>query len=158
MPKPFVESPGLWRIDFRGVDGKRRKLRLGRMRSDAAHRFGEQFEHLLEDLAAGGSPSTDARKWLRRLPDHLHDRLAKLLPIERRVSLTLEQWRTQFMDGCGALQPESRRKLEQTFDKLVEYFTRSRLLREIKAGRGAGVARVDGRAESESRDSEDARG
>ena len=37
------------------------------------------------------------------------------------------------MDGCTALQPESRRKLEQTFDKLVEYFTPSRLVREVKS-------------------------
>jgi integrase len=129
-----AESGGRWRVEFTWPEKQRKKIRLGRMREAAAERFKEQLELLLEDLA-GGAPSSDSRRWLEKLSDRLYARLAKKLPVQRRVSLS--QWRKQFMESCNGLERESRRKLEQTFDRLVEFFPESRLLREISSEQAA---------------------
>ncbi len=130
MASLIAEPGSRWRIEFTGLDGNRKRVRLGRMRDSAASSFKERLEHLLEDLAGGG-PSSDSRRWLDRLADQLYARLGKMLPVQRRVSVTLGELRKQFMESRKGLESESRRKLEKTFDHLVESFGEARLLREI---------------------------
>jgi len=132
MASLIDEADGLWRVEFSGLDKKRKRVRLGRMSRGLADRFSQRLEDLISELVGGGVPSRESSRWLEKMSDHHYQRLEKVLPIERRVLLSLDQWRKQFIAGCSGMASGSRDKLEQTFDKLIEFFQGSRLLREIK--------------------------
>lgn len=131
MASLIPDDNGLWRVEFTGMDGARKRVRLGRMTEKFANRFKHSLERLLDEMAIGGVMSVNSSNWLQALPDRLYGRLAAKLPIDRRVSMTLAAWQSHFMLIRKALEQSSKTKLEQTFTKLIEFFTASKLLRDI---------------------------
>ncbi len=116
-------------IDF--VDdtdgGKRKRIRIGVTSHDFAEEVCRRVEQLLSAklLNQGISPAT--AEWLAGVSDTLHERIAQKGLCQSRQPATkaplLEDWLTKYTSQRGSdLKPASISRLEQTADRLTDFF------------------------------------
>ena len=116
-------------IDF--VDdtdgGKRKRIRIGVTSHDFAEEVCRRVEQLLSAklLNQGISPAT--AEWLAGVSDTLHERIAQKGLCQSRQPATkapkLDDWLTRYVSQRGSdLKPASISRLEQTADRLTDFF------------------------------------
>jgi len=131
MASVVNEPRGRRRVEFFALDGKRKKVRLGRITGAAARTFAHRLERLVTARRYGDVPDAELRRWLDTLDDRTHAKLAAFDLIAPRLSLTLGEFLDQFMAGCVGMKPSSRAKLEQTKRKLIAVIGASTPLRKL---------------------------
>ncbi len=113
---------GLKRILFVGADGKRRTIRLGRVTRKLANVFSLQVEKLVAANIVGHPPDDEVTRWVSKLDDVLHAKLANVGLIKPRECSQLGAWLDKyFASRAKELKPTSLLKLGQTIDKLKDF-------------------------------------
>jgi len=133
----IVNGPnGRKRIMFLGGDGTRKHFSLGKA-SKFAGVVKEHVEQLLAASGANVSPPTATVKWLSKIDDDLHARIAGVGLVSDRESQNLGPWLEKYLAGRNDLKPESYRKMEQTTAKLLSHFGEATALRSLTTDRAA---------------------
>jgi integrase len=87
------ETKGAWVIQFVDGNGKRPKIRLGKMPKKVAGTFLSHVEELISCQLLRHSPSVETSAWLDGLHDTMHDKLSKVGLVVVRTKRTLgEIW------------------------------------------------------------------
>ncbi len=111
------------RIVFRDAAGKQQSLRLGRCTKRTAQNALTGFERVLESHRVGSTIHPDGVKWLERLDDRLHDRVARLGLVEPRkgaASVTVAELLERFA-GAALVKDSTRAAYRQTTDSLAAF-------------------------------------
>lgn len=137
MASIVKQATGRREVQFMGIDGKRRTIRLGRVDQKVADTVRVRVEELLSAKATGESVSPQTAHWLRSLSDMFHERLARaklVSPREvdvTRTDLTLHEFTDAYIRRRDDLKPASVTNLRQAQAKLDEYFGQSRKVSTI---------------------------
>ena len=128
------EANGRRTIQFVGLDGKRRSLRLGKVSQRHAEGFKTKIESLLAAHIGGQAPEAEISRWLAALPSPLHRRLAALGLAEARAEGTLQPFITGYVASRADVKPATKEIWSQGERGLITYFQASRPLRQITPG------------------------
>lgn len=119
-------------VAFTDLDGKRRRIRLGRIGKKKATVFGELLQEVVDHLATGRALPPRLSDPLYDMGDKLYRSAAKFLPIPSRQASTLGELLDLYIEPRrGRIQASSIRKLEQTKKKLEDFFGKDKLLRSF---------------------------
>ena len=123
---------GRRRILFVGSDGERKAIRLGKVSLRHAESVKIKIEDLVSASITGHAAADKTARWLAELDDPMIDKLVRVGLAQPRRKVTLREWLKQLLDDRkDELKPESLRKLEQTRDKLLDFFDPDTPLRAI---------------------------
>ncbi|MDA1214666.1 MAG: phage integrase SAM-like domain-containing protein, partial [Planctomycetota bacterium] len=123
-------------IDFTDSrDGKRKRIRLGKVSHDDALEYKRWIERLISAKLLA-HPDIKANEWLsERVPDQIHERIANvgLCTSRTRPSEfpTLRAWIDRYLSERSDLKPASRKRIELTADRLIQYFGSDILIGDI---------------------------
>lgn len=113
---------------------RRRSIRLGTINETAAEQFCVHIEEILEARNHGRSLGLETTRWLRRLGDDLHSRLADAKLTERRHQTRLGDLIDSVIASKKNWKPSTREKHEIVGKHLTDVFGRDRDLRKISQG------------------------
>jgi hypothetical protein len=135
---------GTRRIQFKGVDGKRKTVYLPGETLANARTIKARIEALLSAAHAKYDWSDDLSKWVAEISDDLAAKLARVGLIRPRSKPgakredkpvnPLEAFLTSYIEGRAKLKPNTRRNYETTRKHLVEHFGSDKPLAAITAG------------------------
>lgn len=138
MASVVNESNGKRRIDFFGLDGKRRAIRLGRISDRDARLFAANIERLIEaaSFARAIEPATIA--WLSELPSVMRQKLVGAGLVEATSDSDSVVQLGPYLDGycerrTADLKPASMLVLGHVVRNLKEFFGVERSLESINA-------------------------
>jgi hypothetical protein len=121
-------------IQFKGSEGPRRSIRLGKVSLKTARAVKRHVEHLIGAKLARHAIDDDVARWLGDIGDALHNKLARVGLVQPRSAATL----AKFLDGYIAsridLKPGTRNNLTYARNELVEFFGADKPLRDILPG------------------------
>ncbi len=129
----LINDPnGRKRIQFKGADGARRTIRLGK----CSRRQGEAVKFRVEQLSLAASGATgvvdaDTVQWLAGLGDEMYGRLAAAGLAEARTSATLGGFLADYLEGRTDLKRGSLLVYGHCRRNLVEFFGEDKPLRTI---------------------------
>lgn len=124
-------------------DGKRRRIRLGRVTARQAEDIQRHVEHLVNCRDTGSALSSSTAEWLGAVPDTLRARLVLcgLAAGRERANVpTLKAWLDEYTQGRGDVKPRTRAIYGDVRRNLLDYFTPVRPLDSITAGDVDGFA------------------
>ena len=136
MASIIKEPNGRKRIEF-VLDGKRPRIRLGKMAMRDADRIKTRFEALLASKTSGCPWDSETAEWVGTMPDDLAGKLARLgLIPERRKAAgeTLGAFLDSYIDGRAGLKPNTLRNYQQTRRMLLEHFGRDKRVADVTPG------------------------
>jgi len=127
------DPDGRKRIVFKGRDGVRRAIRLGKMSRKQAESFKIRLEHLIADRNAGHAQSVELAEWIRSLDAVIRRRLAGagVIEADNLSNVTLGSLLDHFFAGL-AVKPTTVVVYEQSRRNLLEFFGQDRLVRTIR--------------------------
>lgn len=127
---------GTRRIYFKGTDGNRKTLYLGRMSQKQAERMKTRVEQLLQAVITGLMES-ELSQWVIGLDEGTYNRLAGVGLVKPRTTLTLGAFIDAFIAEREATSKEATRTVYKRVRRyLVGFFTEAKPLREIHEGDG----------------------
>ena len=132
------------RIQFVGLDGRRRSLRLGKIADRLAAKHLDAVERLLEAAKHKQPTPADVQAWLAGLSEETFARYVTAgLTVARakRRPERLAAYCDSFIASRGDLKPRTLKNLDQTRKKLVEYFGLKKRLDEVTLADAARYAR-----------------
>ena len=132
MPYEQPAKSGRWVYEFI-FDGKRHRIRLGKVKGSKATVIANCIDEICGQLETGAGLLTEQVKWLVGLSDRFHRVIARHLPVPPRVVACLGEWVDRHIADRKDLSPGGKQKLEQTRDKLTNYFGAAKRLRDITA-------------------------
>ncbi len=127
-------------IQFKGVDGKRRSIRLGTLPESDVQAIRDKVALLETYVKNECSPDRQVAAWLGRIDDSIYDKLAVGGLVEPRPSAkpakraTLAAFVDDYIDGRKDMQPNTLRNLKNSRGRLVDYFTAELPLTAITPG------------------------
>ena len=127
----------LKRLLFKGPDGKRKSIRLGRIPKRSAESVKQHVEHLLSCKLAGLAFNAQTSEWLNRIDQSLRNKLAKhgLVSLkEHVVGLKLSDHIAAYRDRISHLKPSTKAHWNHTFRNLGAFFDQDPPIAEITAG------------------------
>lgn len=131
------EKTGRRMVQFRGTDGKRRSIRLGKVPRKHAESLRAKVEELLSASITGAAPAEETSAWLAKQGGRLRQRLEEAglaRPLERRARPTLGDWLDHYISSKTDIAENTLRNYEQTRKSLLSFFGPGKLLDEITAG------------------------
>ena len=119
-----------WVIQFADGNGKRPKVRLGKMRKQAAETILSHVEEIISSRLAGRSMSPETSGWLGKLPDVMLAKLAKagLATFQRH---TLGELWEAFRKQKSGVKQSTLDVYDYTEHRLFSYFDRATQLRRL---------------------------
>ena len=123
----------LIRIFFRGVDGERRAIHLGRTPIKVAEEWARKISAIEACLVGGISFSAELAAWLRDLPEQAYTKLSHgglVLPREAAAVVTLEHLVKAFIDKAQA-GAATIMAYKQTLDSLLAFYGPKKPITEI---------------------------
>jgi integrase len=137
----MVRDPGkLKRILFVGPDGRRRTIRLGKMSVKKAESFKTNLESLITSRIVGSMDVATA-KWIAKLPDKHHAKLANTGLLEPRARpqmeqsrLTLKEFLSDYTQGRIDVEKSTRTVYRRCEKNLLAFFGPDKLIAEITPG------------------------
>ena len=127
-------------ILFVGRDGKRKRVRLGKVTKKQADWAKGYIEDLLACDLSGEAPSRATADWLARLSPVMRKRIEKtglIEPQEQRERLTLSEWLARYMESRqDTITKGTEVNCEQTRGDLLACFGADKPLRTFIAGDG----------------------
>ncbi len=136
MASLFKDSKDRQIIQFKGVDGKRRSIRLGKVSNRHAEKVLTHVRELAAAARTGSSPKDATADWLRTIALDLSDKLADVGLITAREVATLDAFIGSYIanrrmkDGTK-IKDSTRTNLGHTRRCLVKFFGADRRLRDI---------------------------
>lgn len=132
------KETGRRRIQFRGADGKRRTIRLGKV----SNRYGQTVKVKVEDLLAaritGHAPSDETCRWVAGLDEVMLNKLVKVGLIDYKPDLQAQVHLKGFLDGYIDRRTDVKRStrtvLSHTRRNLIDYFGPNKAIRDITPG------------------------
>jgi len=122
-------------IQFTGVDGRRRTLRLGQVSQRQAEAVKVHVEHLISASITGHAVNDGTAHWLANREEAFVAKLANVGLVSRRVAAgALDQFLETYIAGRGDTKANTRIVYGHTRRCLVEFFGAERALREITPG------------------------
>jgi len=127
-------------IDFVGMDGKRKRIRLGKVMHDDAKDAKRGIQRLLLCRQHGQDIDNDTARWLAGLDDKIHDRVARHGLCERRkrpAEMALSElgaFIDAYIESRAIKKPNTKRNYQVTRSHLVEYFGAEKKLEDITLG------------------------
>jgi integrase len=111
-------------IEFKGIDGKRHRLRLGVVSADSADKFKRGIEQLLNSLRLGTTLPDDWAAWLASVDDRIVNRMAAAGLCSARVAcpnlgVAFDAYVTR---RAVELKPASIKRIEATGKRMRAYF------------------------------------
>ncbi len=129
------EKNGHKTIQFTGVDGKRRSVRLGKMPQRSAETVKRRVESLIAARISGHAVDDETARWIAKLDQPLADKLAKAQLISSRTQATLGGFISSYISQHGpTVKPGTLTTWLQCERLLLEHFTPSTPLRSITEG------------------------
>ena len=117
-------------IQFVAPDGRRPRIRLGKVTMKQA----ETAKRFIEDLVAckvtGDAPKNATAEWVAGLPDTIRRRVERaglVEPKERRECPTVAEWVRRYIEGRTDVKRGTRINLKQVENDLTEFFMDKRL-------------------------------
>ncbi len=120
-----------WAVQFADGAARRKTLRIGQVTKKQATAVKLRVEQLASAQLTSHAADDDTTRWVEALSDALHGRLAAVGLVRPRESSMLKLWLDKYMAERSDLKFESRRKLQQTVTKLIEFFGDKTPLRSI---------------------------
>lgn len=130
----LITKNGHSRISFKGPDGKRRTLTLGKLSVRHAERTKARVEDLQSALVAGDAPSDATRAWLKTIDRKFVERLAAVGLIASQEAVRLGAYITGYIAQRTDAKPNTVKKFRTTQLLLIEYFGEERKLESITRG------------------------
>ena len=131
------DPSGTYRIQFKGLDGKRKTIRLSGATLDDARQWKAKIETIVSDRIIGKALDSETSRWVRKLSDPLAEKLAAHGLIESRGTDkpdALAGFIDTYIKGRAIKKPNTLRNYNATRRLLVEYFGEKKLLRDITPG------------------------
>ncbi len=116
------QKAGGWLLQFTGADRKRRSIRIPRCARKTAEGFRTRIETILSCRIAGEPLDRDTAMWLRRLPNDMHGRLARVGLTEARTVATLGAFLKSYADMRTDVSDATRVITRVASNKLIEFF------------------------------------
>jgi hypothetical protein len=126
-------------LQFVGIDGRRRSIRLGKLSLRAASKIKERVEALAAAKAGNFSLDRETAEWLAGVGDDLAARLATAGRAEPRQAVTsaaLEQFLKDYRAGRADVAQGTSTNSGIIADRLLAFFPAKRALRAITPGDG----------------------
>ncbi len=120
-------------IQFKGLDGKRKTIRLGVATKQQATEFKTRVEFLLAARAMGEPPDMQTAQWVGRLAPAMHERLAASGLVGGRRVYSLADLLGEFFAALH-VKASTRTHLEIIAANLRSFFGEARPIAEITAG------------------------
>ena len=124
-------------IQFKGLNGRRETISLGRVTQRQAERVRDFIEDLRLARRSNTAPPPATAEWVGNLPAVMHERLARvglMPPRERRDCPTLGQWLDGYIDGRTDAKPATRTVWGHTRRNLVDFFGKDKPIDAITPG------------------------
>jgi len=134
MASLLKDRTGRWQLQFTTPDKRRRTLRLGKIAKRDAESVKSHVEAIIASAFAGHSAPDDTCRWLSRLPEALHQRLAASGLCRPRDKAALSEFIDRYVASRQDLKPLTVVKFKATQDYLVEFFGAECDLRAITPG------------------------
>lgn len=131
MASITTQPNGRRTVQFVGLDGCRRSIRLGKVGKAVAESVKLRIERLLAAKLTGEPVDPETSLWLQRIDDAFAERLSRVGLIEPRESAALGDMVDRYIERRTDLKPKSRKILRNAGDRLVDYFGSDRLIRDI---------------------------
>ena len=133
------DPKGLRRIQFIGLDGRRKTIRLGRIPKRDAEAVKVKVEQLLACKLSGCSWDAELAKWVADIPRRLADKLTKLELMSERdgpesVLASLGVFLAQYVTERDDVKSSTATVYGHTRRCLVHYFGADRPLISLTAG------------------------
>jgi integrase len=125
-------------VQFVGADGKRRSIRLGKASVRDAEKFKVRIESLVTAAITGHAMDSDTARWIAELDQTMLDRLNRVGLIQacERRSLTVAEWIEEYINSRTDLAGRTVNNLQQAQGYIVEFFGKTKLLRDVSPGDG----------------------
>lgn len=135
-----INDPGGKRcIVFKGIDGKRRALYLGKCGKGNAEDIRKHVDAILTAAMSLGTVAENTAKWLGKIPDEFHTKLVRAglavprEPAEKPSAAVLGPFVDAYLAKRGDLKPASQQVLGHAIRNLKEFFGASRPMESINA-------------------------
>lgn len=125
---------GFRRIVFKGGDGKRRAIRLGKVTQETALSVKVRVERLIAAQITGHALDNETANWVANLEQVLADKLAVAGLIAARDVAVLGPFIDSYMKGRTDIQARTVDRLTRAFQHLRDFFGNDQPLREITPG------------------------
>lgn len=139
MASVFQEPNGRQRVDFVGLDRKRRSIRLGLVPEKSARLFAARVESILEAAALGQSLDAQTAKWMADLPEASYVKLVAAglaHPREKKgqEQVLLGPFLAALLTRRSDVKPGTAVCFEQVVQNLREFFGADKRLQDVTAG------------------------
>ena len=131
MASIATEPNGRKRIIFKGADGKRRTLRLGKVPSKVATSILHRVEQIAGAQLVGEVPPDKALQWVAEQDEVMREKLAAVGLATRRESATLGEFLAAYFARRKDVKRATLLNWEQTRRNLLEFFGPGKQLREV---------------------------
>ncbi len=140
MASVCCDKGGLKRVAFKGLDGKRRSLRLGKRSEKYANDVRRHVEAILASAGARLPMDQQTAVWLAEIESDLHSRLASVgLVTPREVkaidSTSFGAWIDRFRESRAHLKGGTRMGIDYALDNAAAFFGRETAIASITPGR-----------------------
>ena len=131
----IIKQPGGRKaIQFKGSDGKRRTIRLGKVAQRTAASIKTHIEQLASAAITGHVPPDEAARWLTRLDSTMADKLARVGLIAQRGTVRLGQFLDEYFDKRADVKGSTKINWGNSKRNLIEFFGRDRQITTVTAG------------------------
>jgi hypothetical protein len=136
MASISTTSQGQRIVQFVGLDGKRRSIRLGKVPMKTAEEVRRRIEYLVAAVGSGTAPDTETVKWLISISNDLHAKLAAVGLVEGRAVATtaIAKFTNDYIASRLDIKLRTRLNLQTCAARLVEFFGAERPMAKIKPG------------------------
>ena len=134
MASLSTSKNGEKRIRFKGMDGQRRSIRLGRLSKKNAEIVRNYVGRLETAQQVGNVLDTDTLNWLSRISDWLHTKLAQVGLVAERETATLGNFIDLYIKSKAIKKPNTAKNYQTTRKSLLDFFGSEKPIASITAG------------------------
>lgn len=125
------EANGRRIVQFVGVDGKRRSLRLGKVNQRTAESVKLRVELILASQLSGHAPDDETSRWLASRDRTMNKKLAAVGLATLTECPTLKEFIDEYVAGRSDIKERSVSRIREAGQKLVECFGAEKRLRDF---------------------------
>lgn len=121
-------------VQFKGPDGRRRSIRLGKVSQRQAETVRAKVDDLAAALLTGSAPRPSTAEWVASIGDELHEKLAKVGLVEARASRhasKLGPFTAEYIASRSDVKHRTKINLERAAAMLVGFFGAQRAVASI---------------------------
>ncbi len=137
MASISTSSEGLRTVQFVGLDGKRRSVRLGKVPKKVTDEVKRRVEYLVAAVGAGTAPDTDTTRWLASISNELHAKLAAVGLVSPRASSSdarLKEFIDDYIASWPDIKQSTRISLGVSAARLIKFFGADCPMANVKPG------------------------